>query len=277
MGGRRFLSRTTSQLPARSRDVESVIRRQDNLVILDADDTLWYVEPLYDDARAQARRIVESACLDGAEWERLERKLDVMNVTRFGLSPKRFPTSCVQAYRLIAPAPDPLVEARIRSAASAVFAQSAPLVPDARPAVELLRSVARVALLTKGDETVQRKRLAQSGLATCFDAVRIVEEKDENAFQAVLAHFSCRPDRAWSVGNSLKSDIRPALALGMKAIWIDAHVWEYERSSRDVHPSLENLRADGLLAAATAISETILSAKEKVAAGQRDAYRWRTK
>ncbi len=263
--------RTTPQLPASLRDVERVTRRQDNLVILDADDTLWYVEPLYDDARAKARRIVELAGLDGAKWERLERRLDVTNVTRFGLSPKRFPTSCVQAYKLLAPVPAPLIEARIRSAASAVFAQLAPLVPDARPAVELLRSVARLALLTKGDETVQRKRLAQSGLAACFDAVWVVEEKDENAFQAVLAHFSCRPNCAWSIGNSLKSDIGPVLALGMKAIWIDAHVWEYERSSCDVYSSLETLRADNLLVAATTISETILSAIQKVTTDQRDA------
>jgi putative hydrolase of the HAD superfamily len=221
---------------------------------------LWYVEPLYDNARFQSRRIVEAVGLDGEEWERRERELDVMNVTRFGLSPKRFPTSCVQAYRLLAPVPDPLVEARIWSAASAVFAQSAPLAPDARSAVEMLRSVGRLALLTKGDETVQQQRLAQSGLAAYFDAVRVVEDKDENAFQAVLANFSCRPDRAWSVGNSLKSDIMPALALGMRAIWIDAHVWEYERSSRDVRASLEYLRADSLLAAAKAISENILSA-----------------
>ena len=260
------MSRTSPGRRGSAADAVSALGRREHLVVLDADDTLWHVEPLYDDARAQARGIAEAAGLDGAEWESLERRLDVANVATFGLSPKRFPTSCVQAYREMAGAPDSLVESRIWSAAFAVFARPAPLAPDAGTAMKKFRSVARVALLTKGDENVQRTRLASSGLANCFDGVWIVEEKNRRAFQKVLTHFSCRPDRAWSVGNSLRSDIVPALEIGMNAIWIDAHVWEYERAESEIHAAAGYPRAHSLIEAANMISAHILRGAPQTAA-----------
>src|SRR3712207_5887306 len=68
------------------------------VVVFDGDDTLWRTEPLYDRARQDARFVVENEGLDGARWEELQRRLDVANVARFGLSAKRFPTSCREAY-----------------------------------------------------------------------------------------------------------------------------------------------------------------------------------
>jgi putative hydrolase of the HAD superfamily len=49
-------------------------------IVFDGDDTLWHTEWLYDDARQQAREVVEAAGLDGARWEELERRTDVKNV-----------------------------------------------------------------------------------------------------------------------------------------------------------------------------------------------------
>jgi putative hydrolase of the HAD superfamily len=85
-------------------------------------------------------------------------------------------------------------------------------------------------LLTKGDDTVQRRRIHQADLELAFDGIHIVPDKTEATFLSLLDHYGCPPAEAWSIGNSLRSDINPALRIGMNAIWVDAHVWEYERS-----------------------------------------------
>jgi putative hydrolase of the HAD superfamily len=243
----------------------ATVNRRENLVIFDADDTLWYVEPLYDRARSAVRAIVASAGLDGAAWEALERRRDVTNVVRFGLSPERFPTSCVEAYQQLSGSSDSRLEARIRAAASTVFTAPAPVAEGAAFALETLASVARLALLTKGDEVVQRSRLGASGLAPYFEAVSIVAEKNEVAFRALLVHFDSRPQQAWSVGNSLRSDIIPAIALGMRAIWIDAHVWEYERYVPTDSPISGYISAADLVSAATIMQRDIAGTRQQAA------------
>lgn len=205
-------------------------------IVFDGDDTLWSTEPLYDQARQRAREIVEDAGLDGAAWEDLERRLDVENVARLGLGPERFPASCVEAYeelcRRAGDDPDPRVGRKIADAASAVFNEPAPLTALARETLsELRRRGLRLALLTKGDAIVQRRRINDSGLVDLFDVVRVVDEKTPEAFADVVAHLGVSTGSALSVGNSVRSDVVPALAAGLGAVWVDAHVWEYERAA----------------------------------------------
>jgi phosphoglycolate phosphatase-like HAD superfamily hydrolase len=67
-------------------------------IVFDGDDTLWWTEPLYDEARQAARAIVEQGGLDGAAWDALQRQLDVENVARLGYTRNRFPTSCARLW-----------------------------------------------------------------------------------------------------------------------------------------------------------------------------------
>jgi putative hydrolase of the HAD superfamily len=208
-------------------------------IVFDGDDTLWWTEPLYDRAREEARLIVEAAGLDGEEWERLERNLDVENVQRLGHTVDRFPTSCVEAYEQLAARggelPDPAVTKQVWKAASAAFEQVAPTVEGARPVLERLRRKGvRLALLTKGDRAVQERRIAQSGLADLFEVVEIVDEKTAEDFVHILDELHVGRTEAMSVGNSVRSDVLPAGEAGLQPIWIDAHVWEYERPPVDV-------------------------------------------
>jgi putative hydrolase of the HAD superfamily len=204
------------------------------LIVFDGDDTLWVSEPLYDEARQAARRIVESIGLSGARWEELQRVIDVENVKHFGLSAERFPTSCVQAYEaLLSETNDthlvPETRKLIREAANTVFEQPAPLAEGAVDVLDELRTFHQLALLTQGDPKIQRRRIDQSGLEDFFDLNVGVTRKDQAIFRRLLHHFDADPSRSWSVGNSLASDINPALGLGMCAIWVVGHVWEYEQ------------------------------------------------
>lgn len=205
-------------------------------IVFDGDDTLWSTELLYDRARDEARAEVARSGLDGEEWERLERKIDVENVRHFGFSIERFPTSCVQAYESVARAGGVPVDAqlreRVRSAAGAVFRQDPPLMPGARETLHNLRARGvKLALLTKGDHDLQLRRVERSGLADLFDVIHIVEEKPPAAFRDIVLELEAKPKDSWSVGNSVRSDILPAVEAGLRAVWIDAHVWEHERFS----------------------------------------------
>ncbi len=203
------------------------------LVIFDGDDTLWLVEHLYDEARGAAAQIVTHAGLNASEWEALQRRIDVENVVRFGVRAERFPTSCVEAYRQVAVKAEaavlPDVVGRIWKAAASVYERQATPVQDVDSVLNALRPDCTLVLLTKGEDWVQRKRLADAGLEGRFDHVAITPAKYTAEFVRLLKRFNTDAQSAWSVGNSLASDINPALAIGMSAVWIDAHVWEHER------------------------------------------------
>jgi putative hydrolase of the HAD superfamily len=204
-------------------------------IVFDGDDTLWSTEQLYDEARSAAAAVVFEAGLNATEWDSLERRIDVENVAAFGHTAERFPTSCVQAYyelcREARRTPDISVAQRVREAARSVFTRRAPLVAGAIETLSAFRARGhRLALLTKGDEAVQEQRIEQSGLRPYFDLVRIVPEKSPDVIKAVVASLGVDARSAWMVGNSVRSDVLPALEAGLRAVWIDAHVWEYERS-----------------------------------------------
>lgn len=204
-------------------------------IVFDGDDTLWSTEQLYDDARSRARDVVTASGLDGAKWEEYERTIDVQNVSQFGYGIERFPASCVQAYEHLCQQTgriaDPDTAARVRKAARSVFECDPKLVSGARETLIFLRAQgARLALLTKGDKNVQLRRTERSGLSELFDVIRIVPEKSPNVIREIVADLGVSLDSAWMVGNSVRSDILPAIAAGLRAVWIDAHVWEYERA-----------------------------------------------
>jgi putative hydrolase of the HAD superfamily len=204
-------------------------------IVFDGDDTLWRTEPLYDSARARARRVVEAAGLDGGRWEERERQRDLETIAVLGYSIVRFPRSCLEAYEELCAEsgaqPDLEIASAVAAAAETAFTESAPLVPHARETLQALHSKGlRLILLTKGEPGLQRRRVEQSGLAPMFDVIEIVDVKTPDTFAAVVAKIGVDAEEALSVGNSVPSDVLPSLAAGLRPVWIDAHVWEYERT-----------------------------------------------
>jgi putative hydrolase of the HAD superfamily len=210
-------------------------------VIFDGDDTLWSSERLYDDARSQARLIVSKSGLDGAMWEERERLLDVQNVAKFKYSVQRFPTSCVQAYEELCLTQERSIDSaianQIRKTARSVFECDPPIMAGARETLALLRSRgARLALLTKGDYDLQLRRIERSGLREFFDVIRIVPEKSPEIIREIVAALGVDASSAWMVGNSVRSDVVPAMSAGLRAVRIPAHVWEHERTHDHITP-----------------------------------------
>lgn len=204
------------------------------VVVFDGDDTLWATEALYDIARRRSAAIVSAAGLDSSVFEKLQRDIDVKNFDRYGLSRSRFPTSSREAYVELAAsagrAASSTVAREVYEASAKVFDEAAPLAPHAEDTLRRLHDRYRLTVLTKGDSIVQRKRVDDSGLVPLLDAVCVVEVKDTPVFSVMLQEVSAEPASSWSVGNSYGSDVHPAVTAGMRAVWIDAHVWAHERS-----------------------------------------------
>jgi putative hydrolase of the HAD superfamily len=87
----------------------------------------------------------------------------------------------------------------------------------------------RIALLTQGDPEVQVKRVHDSGLLDLLDGAYVTWQKTEATLKELLHEMNAVPGETWLVGNSIPSDVNPALSCGLRAVWLDAHVWEHER------------------------------------------------
>jgi putative hydrolase of the HAD superfamily len=210
------------------------------VIVLDGDDTLWQTERLYENALAEIAEWVRAQGLDDRAWLSAQRAYDLKNVTTMGLSRRRFPLSCVQAYEQIAKAEQKRIIAAsartIQNMAKSVFSATALTPPSTVEAIRRAAEVAPLVLLTSGDTLIQERRIEDSGLAKHFIGIWIVPHKDQTSFANILKEFAADPKRSWSVGNSIPSDINPALRAGMNAVWIPADVWSYERRETHYEP-----------------------------------------
>jgi len=95
-------------------------------------------------------------------------------------------------------------------------------------------AVTRIVLITKGDLVHQTHKIETSGLAHHFEHLEIVLEKDSDTYSRLLQRFGVQPERFLMVGNSVRSDILPVMALGGHAVHIPYHLlWELEHVDHD--------------------------------------------
>jgi putative hydrolase of the HAD superfamily len=94
------------------------------------------------------------------------------------------------------------------------------LLPHAQEAVESVAATHHLVLITKGDLLHQERKLAQSGLGDLFDGVEIVSDKVPDTYQRVFSQTPGGPVQAMMVGNSMKSDVRPAIEVGAWGVFV---------------------------------------------------------
>jgi putative hydrolase of the HAD superfamily len=100
----------------------------------------------------------------------------------------------------------------------------------------------RLILMTKGNHAEQADKLARSGLGATFAAVEIVAEKDPPTYREVIARHELTPHTSWMIGNSIKSDINPALAAGLHAVFLfHKDTWVLEHATLDPVPQGQHL------------------------------------
>lgn len=203
------------------------------ILIFDADDTLWETQSLYEKSKKDFLARMEKVKFARRESIDLFESIDRRNVERFGFSRRRFPQSMIDTYRALCLAHDRRIDRsvaqRIRRAGERVFQATPRLLKGARETLSKLRARGlRMVLATKGDRAVQVRRIAQSGLRQFFERVYVLPEKGAKEFRQIVRAEKGDPSRSWSIGNSIRSDINPALAAGLNVIWVPRETWIYE-------------------------------------------------
>ncbi|MGD0647774.1 MAG: HAD hydrolase-like protein, partial [Acidobacteriaceae bacterium] len=110
--------------------------------------------------------------------------------------------------------------AQILSFTDAIASNEIELLPNVRETLDELSQRHRLIMVTKGNEIEQTDKLERSGLRPLFSAVEVLAEKNAAAYRDVVAAHQCDCGSTWMIGNSPKSDINPALAAGLNAVFI---------------------------------------------------------
>lgn len=169
----------------------------------------------------------------------LQTKIDMESVAQFGFGRNRYPSSWVKAYgqlcgELDVP-PDQEVKARLYAEASKFQAGPFVPLPDAVPTLRTVQEFGLgLHLITVGDVGLQNEKLDASELRPFFDTITIVERSKDEALAKLAARY---PGRLAMAGDSKKSDIKPALALGIPTIWIPSNTWAFA-DAPDVVPDI---------------------------------------
>jgi len=204
-------------------------------VIFDGDDTLWPTQVFYDSAKERFYDLMVEQGFDRVVAKEKLAEIDVENVSKLGFSKHRFPLSMREVYERLCETASRRVDVRIldkvREVGYSVFAQRPTLVDGATEVLGCLErhSYARY-LYTVGDPKVQGEKLNALGVNGQFEAVYVRERKDEEGLRQILDEQGVEPESAWMVGNSLRSDIKPALNLGLRCIWVQGGSWEYDEA-----------------------------------------------
>jgi putative hydrolase of the HAD superfamily len=215
----------------------------------DADDTLWQNERFFRLTQARFRALLADYAAPDHLTERLlaaERR----NLGHYGFGIKGFTLSMIETAIEVTEDRVPATVIReIMEAGREMLSHPIELLPSAAAAVAALAGRYRIVLITKGDLLDQERKLAQSGLGEMFDAVEIVSDKSRATYARAFARHGDGAGRAMMVGNSLKSDVIPALEAGAWGVFVPHDLtWEVERAEKPAaHPRFREVADLGAL------------------------------
>ncbi len=208
----------------------------------DADDTLWHNERFFKLTQERFADLLE----DHAETDHLDARLleaERRNIGHYGFGVKGFVLSMIETAIEVTDGRVPgHVIGEILKAGQDMLAHPIELLPHAQEAVAALAGGHHLVLITKGDLLHQERKLAQSGLGDLFDAVEIVSDKQPETYARIFAGSPGGAGGAMMVGNSLKSDVRPAIEAGGWGVYVPHDLmWSLEAAEKPEHPRFVEL------------------------------------
>jgi len=212
-------------------------------LLIDADDTLWENNIYFERAIAAFIGFLDHQEYSPAVVRSTLNDVERENILTHGYGLSSFTRALVDCFERLSPAPaSEDKHERIRGFAQAIAEQEIELLPGVAETLAELASRHRLILMTKGNHAEQADKLARSGLAQHFSAVEIVAEKDPAAYRAVILDQNIAPRSGWMIGNSPKSDINPALAAGLHAVFLfHPDTWVLEHAEIDAAPEGQQL------------------------------------
>lgn len=199
------------------------------VIAFDADDTLWVNEPFFLETEQKFCGLLEDYLPHHSISQEVFRT-QIQNMPLYGYGVKSFILSMVEtALRISDNTISVTVIEKIIALGKEMLEKPIELLDDVEYVLQSLSGHYRLVVATKGDLLDQERKLRKSGLEHYFHHIEIMSEKREADYQKLIKHLDIQPSEFLMVGNSLKSDVLPVLAIGGHGIHIPFHTtWAYE-------------------------------------------------
>jgi putative hydrolase of the HAD superfamily len=200
-------------------------------LIFDADDTLWENNIYFEDAFDRFVDFLDHSRLSADEIRDVLDEIERVNQKIHGYGSLNFGRNLRQCYQhLCERAICPADLDHVMSFAERILDQPIELIEGVEATLRWLSRRHELLLFTKGHPEEQKLKIDRSGLGEYFSHLAIVKEKDRRSYDELVRGRGLDPDRCWMIGNSPRSDINPALELGLGAVYIPhPRTWSLER------------------------------------------------
>jgi putative hydrolase of the HAD superfamily len=228
---------------------------QPRVIAFDGDDTLWRNEDLFTVSQSRYRAILSAHThLDDDGLDERLAATEQRNILRYGYGVKGFTLSMIETAIEITDGAIPAADiAVILRLGQAMLEHPVELLDGVRETLKALRDRdPEIWLITKGDLFDQESKIARSGLEPLFDRIEIVSEKDRDTYSRILSRAGVAAEDFVMVGNTLRSDVLPVLAIGGRAFHVPYHTtWAHETAPEPHdHPGYAVLQSLSALPAA---------------------------
>jgi putative hydrolase of the HAD superfamily len=212
-------------------------------LLIDADDTLWENNIYFERAIASFITFLDHQVHTVEQVREHLNACERATIAAHGYGLQSFRRSLIDWFEQLSESPiTPERHAQIVSFTDAIASSEIELLPGVKETLHELSQRHRLIMVTKGNRVEQIDKLERSRLRPFFSAVEVLAEKNTAAYRAVMAAHQCDPVSTWMVGNSPKSDINPALAASLNAVFIPHDfTWVLEHEVVDTPSERERL------------------------------------
>jgi putative hydrolase of the HAD superfamily len=207
------------------------------IVAFDADDTLWHSEDRFHASEVRFVELVAPYAPEGVDVKAALTAVERKNLPVFGYGVKAFGLSAVEAALTITEGAVPnAVIGELLETVRHTLTEPVRLLPHVPEVLAKVGAHYRLVLITKGDLIHQTHKVETSGLAHHFTDIEILLEKDPQTYDRIFTKLGVAAEHVCMVGNSVRSDILPVMALGGTGVHVPYPLlWELEHVEHNEH------------------------------------------
>ncbi len=219
-------------------------------LLIDADDTLWENNVYFERAIARFISFLNHHEFSAEQVRAVLNDVERECIVKHGYGLHSFAHALADTFERLSVNPvTPELHAQIRSFAHSIEDHPIELLPEVFQTLEYLGARHRLILVTKGAVAEQTGKIERSGLKEHFAATEILAEKNSAAYHALVEKHALARGSTWMIGNSPKSDINPALAAGLHAVFMPhGDTWILEHEELNAAPAAQQLLIVGRFA-----------------------------
>jgi putative hydrolase of the HAD superfamily len=190
-------------------------------LLIDADDTLWENNIYFERAIANFISFLNHHEYSAQQVRAVLNEVERGCIIKHGYGLHSFAHALMETFERLAVEPlTPSLHETIHGFAHTIAEHPVEIIAGVPETLDYLAGRHNLILMTKGALAEQTGKIERSGLKEYFSSVEIVAEKDVETYRDIIAKYDLPNDSSWMVGNSPKSDINPALAAGINAVFV---------------------------------------------------------